>query len=70
MREVRIPKKILHTKMEENNQEEDPEPDEQTKLERMQKLEGKIGKKYKERGSGRTEMAGDYSAIAYLLEKT
>ena len=35
MREERIPKKMLHTKMEGKDQEEDPEPVGYTKLERI-----------------------------------
>ena len=35
MAEEKIPKKMLHTKMESNDQEEDPEPDGYTKLKRV-----------------------------------
>ena len=64
MREEKIPKKMLHTKMGENNQEEGPEADGQTKYERTRKREGENGKKYtKKTGYGRIAMAGDFSVI-------
>ena len=53
MREERIPNKILHIKRRENDQEEDPEPDGYTKLERIQKRDRDIGKKHKKTGNGR-----------------
>ena len=58
--------------MEGKQLEEDPKSDGQTKLERIQKREGKIGKKHRKTGSGRIETAGDFSAIVdpYLLKTT
>ena len=71
--EERIPKKIGYyiEKLRENYQEEDPELDGQIKLERIQKCEGKIGKKYMKTASGRIETAGDFSVIVdpYLWKR-
>ena len=47
----------------ESDQEEESKPDGQNKLERIQKSEGKIGKKYKKTGSERIETSGDFSVI-------
>ena len=57
--------------MEENDQEEYPEPDGQTKLERTQKRERKIGKKYKKILKERKETAGDISVMSdpYLRKR-
>ena len=47
--------KCYTQKLMENDQGEDPEPDGWTKLERIQKREGKIGQKNKKTGSGSTK---------------
>ena len=52
MREQRIPKKMLHTQMEENNQEEDPEPDGQGKLQGYRNERGTLGRSTRKQEMG------------------
>ena len=56
-------RKCCKQKQKGNDQEEVPEPDGYTKLERIQKQEQVIGNKYKKAGSGRIETNGDFSVI-------
>ena len=63
MGENRIPKKMLHTKLEEKRPRGNQEPDGQTKLKRIQKWDEKIGKEDKKAGNGRTETNEDFFII-------
>ena len=58
-----IPKKMLHTKMEEKRLRGRPRIIWIGQIRGLQKLEGKSRKKYKKTGSGRIETAGDFSVI-------
>ena len=61
MTDDRTSKKMLHTKMKIKDQEEGPDINGQTKLERIQTLEGEIGEKFKKIICGRMETAADFS---------
>ena len=61
MTEEMIPKKMLHTKIEEKRLRGRPRIIWIGQIRGLQKLEGKSRKKYKKTGSGRIETAGDFS---------
>ena len=63
MGEKRIPKKMLHTKMERKRLRGRPRTRLINQIRKDLEIRGKIGKKYKKTGSRRIEMAEDFCVI-------